>query len=76
MSPIEVNSYINAAEEVLRNDPEYMRWFDALVEKRKEAYDNYGYCVAGVEGVLFELWNAKIGYILDHKDEIEEKNKL
>ncbi len=35
MSPLEVNTYISEAEEAHRNDPGYMRWFDALVEKRK-----------------------------------------
>ena len=35
MTEIEVNDYISAAREALNDDPNYNRWFSALVEERK-----------------------------------------
>ncbi len=75
MDTLEVNSYISAAEEALHNDPDYQRWFNALVEQRINAKERGGCDIGKVEGILFEMWNAKIGYILDHRKEIEEKIK-
>ena len=76
MNELEVNNYISVAEEALKDDPDYQRWFSALVEQRIKARDGEGYDIARVEGILFEMWNAKIGYILDHKEEIEKKSSL
>lgn len=69
MNELEVNSYIAAASEALQDDPDYKRWFDALVEERKVLLD-HGYNSGTVEGLLFSIWNQRIGYILDHLDEI------
>jgi hypothetical protein len=70
MESLEVNTYINAAEEALHEDPEYRRIFDALVAERIRLRDDYGADYSKIEGILFELWNLKIGYMLDNKDAI------
>lgn len=70
MNSLEVNTYINAAMEALNDDPEYNRWFNALVEQRKAAMQS-GYDLKRLEGILFEIWNMRIGYILEHQDEIK-----
>lgn len=70
MSELEVNDYIVAAKEALNDDPDYNRWFNALVEERK-ALSEKGCHSGTVEGLLFSIWNQRIGYIIEHLDEIK-----
>lgn len=65
MNELEVNEYINEATEALMGTPEYERWWDALCNERKNLMDKYGANSGNIEGILFELWNLKLGYILD-----------
>lgn len=74
MSELEVNTFINVSTEALNDDPKYKRWFNALVEERVAA-KKCGYDYGRMEGVLFELWNMRIGYILDHLDEIKDADR-
>lgn len=69
MTEIEVNDYISVAREALNDDPDYNRWFSALVEERK-ALSEKGCHSGAVEGLLFSIWNQRIGYIIEHLDEI------
>ena len=71
MNGLEANTYINAASEALQNDPEYNRWFDALVKER-EAMQECGVNTGKIEGILFEIWNQRICYILDNLETIKK----
>ena len=69
MNELEVNDYIVAAEKALQDDPIFQSNFNALVEQRKALAEKG--CNSGtVEALLFSIWNQRIGYILDHLDEI------
>ncbi len=69
MSELEVNSYIRAAEEALNDDPAFQSYFNALIEERKALAEKG--CNSGtVEALLFSIWNQRIGYIIEHLDEI------
>lgn len=69
MDELEVNGYIAAAEEVLNDDPTFKSYFNALVEERKKLAEKD--CNSGnIEGILFYIWSQRIGYIIDHLDEI------
>lgn len=70
MEILEVNMYLCAAIEALQNDPEYCHWFDELVKNRLKA-QSHKYNTDTLEAVLYELEALKIGYILDHREEIE-----
>ena len=70
MEILKVNMYLYAAEEALQNDPEYCHWFDELVKNRLKA-KSHKYNTGTLEAVLYELEALKIGYILDHRKEIE-----
>ena len=70
MNELDVNTYIAAASEALQDDPDYKRWFNALVEERR-VLGEHGCNVGTVEALLFSIWNQRIGYILDHLDEIK-----
>lgn len=71
MNILEVNGYLNAAMEGLHDDPEYRLWFDELVKNRILAKDNHDYNTGTLEAILYELEAMVVGYILDHKDEID-----
>ncbi len=73
MNELEVNTYINAAEEALIGDPDHKRWMEALYAARKSMMDEYGCNSGSLEGILFEIWNKRIGYILDHRQDISER---
>lgn len=72
MSEIEVNSYICAAQKALNDDPVFQDLFSALVKERKSLSEK-GCNTGTIEALLFSIWNQRIGYILDHLDEINLK---
>ena len=69
MNGLEVNEYITKATEALNDDPEHERWWQALYKERGRMQDEYGDMGSNLEGILFEIWNQRIGYILDHLDD-------
>ena len=75
MNELEVNEYINEATEALMGTSEYERWWDALCNERKKLMDEHGANPGTIEGILFELWNLKIGYILNKYGCPEKKNR-
>ena len=75
MNELEVNSYINAAQEGLKGNPEYEHWMEALYVERKRMMDDYGCNGGSLEGILFEIWNKRIAYILDNKEKIDDEIK-
>lgn len=75
MDILDVNEYLHASSEAINDDPEFLRWFNALVEARKEAQEKYGYDTGRVEGILYELYAMKLAYILDNKADIDEKKE-
>lgn len=69
MTELEVNDYVAAAEEALKDDPTFNSYFSALVKERENLAENG--CHSGtIEGILFSIWNQRIGYILEHLEEI------
>lgn len=65
MNELEVNEYINKAEQALKDNPEYQHWFAALARERQRLL-SLDITIDKIEGILFELWHMKIEYILDH----------
>ncbi len=70
MDILRVNEYYNAATEALLNDREYACWFGELVKCRLEAR-TCDYNTGTIESVLYELESLRLGYILEHLEEIE-----
>ena len=70
MHILEVNEYSNAAKEAFHEIPEYKRWFEELVKNRLCAC-SYGYDTGTLEAVMYELESLRLGYVLDHLEEIE-----
>ncbi len=73
MDILDVNSYINAASEALQDDPEYNRWFKALANERSKIMSGEIAHTGTIEGILYELWALKLAYILDHKEELDNR---
>ena len=64
MDILNVNEYLNKAEEKLQEDPEYIHWFEELVKCRKEA-EECGFNISKLEGIMYQLYARDIGCILD-----------
>ena len=64
MDILDVNEYLNKAEEQLQEDPEYIHWFEELIKCRQEA-EKCGFNVSRLEGVMYQLYARDIGCILD-----------
>ncbi len=64
MDILDVNEYLNKAEEQLQENPEYIHWFKELVKCRKEA-EGCGFDIGRLEGVMYQLYARDIGCILD-----------
>lgn len=72
MNALKTNEYIDFSTELVNDDPEYKDLMKSLEAERKSAQDNYGYDTGTLEALLFDLWAYKIGYLLDHKGDIDE----
>ena len=71
MDILDVNEYLNAAEELLQDDSEYRHWFEELVKCRKEA-EECGFNISRLEGVMYQLYVRDIGCILDKLHALDE----
>lgn len=72
MNALKINEYIDLTTELANEDPQYKELFHSLEAERKNAKDNFGYDTGTLEALLFDLWAYRIGYLLDHKDELDE----
>ncbi len=73
MDILDVNEYLNAASDALQDDPEYFHWIQALGNARKQALDECDCYTNKVEGCLWQVYARQVKYILENKDEIEDR---